>query len=319
MRDLANDVDLYRASIEFSWFHVGTGIKLNLWKGDIINWSFDAGPEFKIAAADGLYELNLPYPTRRISRTCWKQFDNAADGNSCPFAAQGAMDYVHFPSADPAACDKGYETANGCLAHGMKRYYGAILAEPQGVRIRTTRPARGFGRSPLTSVSLVAESSRPGGAGVYTDSAMPVNCKTAAGRDESDYYEALGIVSEGPIGAFGVNHKLDGQYYHGSPGPLGLRTALGSDPAGAQDYFSLDESGNQTGGDWRKVYYGSSTYKDNFAAGTAFLVMRRFDAKGLQLSKPAEHQMEAIVQSGMKGWWDSRPCVYSPYQSSGSP
>jgi len=26
MRDLANDVDLYRASIEFSWFHVGTGV-----------------------------------------------------------------------------------------------------------------------------------------------------------------------------------------------------------------------------------------------------------------------------------------------------
>jgi hypothetical protein len=149
---------------------------------------------------------------------------------------------------------------------------------------------------------------------VYTDSAMPVNCKIAAGRDESDYYEALGIVSEGPLGAFGVNHKLDGQYYHGSPGPLGLRLASGSDPAGAQDYFSLDESGNQTAGDWRKVYYGASTYKDNFAAGTAFLVMRRFDAKGLQLSKPAEHQMEAIVQSGMKGWvWTSPGVrVYGP-------
>ena len=46
------------------------------------------------------------------------------------------MDYTHFPSADPAKCDKGYETPNGCLAHGMKRYYGGILAEPQGVRIK---------------------------------------------------------------------------------------------------------------------------------------------------------------------------------------
>jgi len=309
MRDLANDVDLFRASIEFSLYHVGTGIKLNLWKGDVINWSLDAGPEFKITAADGLYELNLPYPTRRISRTCWKQFDNAADGNSCPYATQGAMDYVHFPSADPAACDKGYETANGCLAHCMKRYYGGILAEPQGVRIKDNSTGTwGFGRSPLTSVSLVADSIYDQVVPeVYTDSAMPVNCKIAAGRDESDYYEALGIVSEGPLGAFGVNHKLDGQYYHGSPGPLGLRLAPGTDPAGAQDWFSLDESGNQTGGDWRKVYYGASTYKDNFAAGTAFLVMRRFDAKGLQLSKPAEHQMEAIVQSGMKGWIWSAP------------
>jgi len=54
MRDLANDVDLYRASIEFSLFHVGQGIKLDLWKGDIVNWSLDAGPEFKVTAADGL-------------------------------------------------------------------------------------------------------------------------------------------------------------------------------------------------------------------------------------------------------------------------
>ena len=48
MRDLANDVDLYRATISFSLFHVGTGIKVDLWKGDIVNWSCDAGPEFKV-------------------------------------------------------------------------------------------------------------------------------------------------------------------------------------------------------------------------------------------------------------------------------
>ncbi len=48
MRDLANDVDLYRASLEFSLFHVGTGIKVDLWKGDIVNWTLDAGPEFKV-------------------------------------------------------------------------------------------------------------------------------------------------------------------------------------------------------------------------------------------------------------------------------
>lgn len=31
---------------------------------------------------------------------------------------------------------KGYDTFNGCLAHGMKRYYGAMIAEPQGVTIK---------------------------------------------------------------------------------------------------------------------------------------------------------------------------------------
>ncbi len=304
MRDLANDVDLYRAAIELSLFHVGTGIRLDLWKGEIVNWACDADPEFRVTAADGLYELNLPYPTRKISRTCWKPFDSQA----CPFATSGTLDLVHFPNADAAKCDKGYETENGCLAHGMKRYYGGILAEPQSVRIKDNSTGTwGFGRSPLTSVSLVADSIYdqvlPE---IYTDSAMPVNCKIAAGRDESDFYEALGIVGEGPLVAFGAGHKLDGQYHHGYPGGFGLRQVLGSDPAAAQDWFSLDQSGNQTGGDWRKVFAGNSTYKDNFAAGTAFLVIRRSDAKGLQLSRPGEHQMEAVVSLGMKGWvWTS--------------
>jgi hypothetical protein len=44
MRDLANDVDLFRAEIAFSLFHVGTGIKVDLWKGNIVNWSCDSGP-----------------------------------------------------------------------------------------------------------------------------------------------------------------------------------------------------------------------------------------------------------------------------------
>ena len=304
MRDLANDVDLYRAALEFSLFHVGTGIKLDLWKGEIINWACDAGPDFKVTAADGLYELNLPYPTRKISRTCWKSFNSQA----CPYSTVGALDLVHFPSADATKCDKGYDTPNGCLAHGMKRYHGGILAEPQSVRIKdNSTGVFGFGRSMITSVSLIADSIYnqvlPE---VYTDSNMPVNCKVAAGRDESDFYEALGVVCEGPV-TFGAGHKLDGQYHHGYPGSFGLRAVPGDDPAGAQDWFSLDQSGDVTNGDWRKVFSGNSTYKDNFAAGTAFLVIRRSDAKGLQLSRPSEHQMEAIVQSGMKGWiWTSQ-------------
>ena len=321
MRDLANDVDLYRAAISFSLFHVGQGIKLDLWKGDIVNWTVDAGPEFKATASDGLYELNLPYPTRKISRTCWKVFDSQV----CPYAGHGALDLVHFPSGDATRCDKGYDTANGCLAHGMKRYYGAILAEPQGVRIKdNSTGVWGFARSPLTSVSLVADSIYdqvlPE---IYTDTDMPVNCKVAAGRDESDFYEALGIVGEGPLVAYTtprmedndgdsvaetfVGHTLDGQMHHGFPANnYGLRTVLGDDPAGANDFFSLDQSGSQTGGDFRKVYSGASTFKDNFAAGTAFVVIRKADAKGLQLSKPGDHAMIATVSMGMRGWvWTS--------------
>jgi hypothetical protein len=334
MRDLANDADLYRAALSFSLFHVGTGIKLDLWKGDIVDWSCDAGPEFKVTASDGLYELNLPYPTRKISRTCWKAFNSQA----CPFADHGAMDLVHFPDAAANSCDKNYDTPNGCLAHGMKHYYGGIIAEPQGVRIKdNSTGVWGFGRSMLTSVSLVADSIYdqvlPE---VYTDTEMPVNCKVAAGRDESDFYEALGIVGEGPLVAYTpthyedkdgdgnaetlVGHTLDGQAHHGFPkNDYGLRTVLGADPAGAGDFFSLDQSGNQTGGDFRKVYSGNSTFKDNFAAGTAFIVIRRSDAKGLQLSNPGDHAMIATVQQGLSGWvWTSPgvrvygPCMVNP-------
>lgn len=159
-------------------------------------------------------------------------------------------------------CDKGYETLNGCRAHGMKRFFGGVLVEPQGARIKDNSTGTwGFGRSSITSVSLVAESIYdevlPE---IYTDSAMPVNCKIAAGRDESDFYNALGIVGEGPLGAFGRGHKLDGQLHHGSPGPLGLREVLGSDPAGTDHFFSRGQSGNVAGGDWRKAFAGASTY-----------------------------------------------------------
>ena len=308
MRDLANDVDLYRADIELSLFHVGACIKLNLWKGEIVNWSLDSGPEFKVSAADGLYELNLPYPCRKITRSCWKQFNGVA----CPYSTAGALDLVHFPSADGSRCDKGYDTPNGCLAHGMKRYYGGIVAEPQAVRIKDNSTGTwGFGRSMITSVSLVADSIYDQVVPeVYTDSDMPVNAKMAAGRDESDFYQGLGIVCEGPV-TFGTGHKLDGQENHV---PYSPRTIAGTDPAGPTDFFSLDQSGNQTGGDWRKVFFGNSTYRDNFAAGTAFVVIRRADAKGLQLSRLGEHQMEVVVQQGMKGWvWTSPGVrVYGP-------
>jgi hypothetical protein len=286
MRDLANDVDLFRAEIAFSLFHVGTGIKVDLWKGNIVNWSCDSGPEFRVTAADGLYELNLPYPTRKISRTCWKSFNSAA----CPFGSQGALDLIRFPGADSGRCDKGFDTPNGCQAHGMNDYYGGVMAKPQGVRIKdNSTGVWGFGRSTLTSVSLVADSIYdqvlPE---IYTDSAMPVNAKIASGRDESDFYSALGIAGEGPLGAYGAGHKLDGQYHHGYPGSLGLMTSLGADP--------------------NPVTFGMDTDAGpERAAGTAFVMLRRSDAKGLQLSRLSEHSMEVVVAQGLGGWTWTAP------------
>ena len=63
---------------------------------------------------------------------------------------------------------------------------------------------------------------------------------------------------------------------------------------------------NLAGGDFRKVYSGNSTFLDNFAAGTAFVVTRRSDAQGLQLSSPGDHGMIATVTQGLSGWvWTS--------------
>jgi hypothetical protein len=225
---------------------------------------------------------------RLTQDTCWKPFNSDA----CPFASQGALDLVHFPEADPTRCDKGFDTPNGCRAHGMADYYGGIMAKPQGVRIKdNSTGVWGFGRSTLTSVSLVADSIYdqvlPE---IYTDSPMPVNCKIASGRDESDFYAAIGIVGEGPLGAYGTGHKLDGQYHHGYPGSLGLMTSLGPDP--------------------NPVTFGMDTDAGpERAAGTAFLMIRRSDAKGLQLSRLSQHAMEAVVAQGLSGWVWTAPGV----------
>lgn len=317
MRDLTNDVDIFRAGIEFSLFHVGTGLLLNLWKGEIVDWSMDSGPVFTVTAADGLYELTLPYPTRKISRSCWKCFD---DGLGCPFTAQSTgMDTEHFETAESSSCDKGYDTPNGCLAHGMKHYFGGVLAEPQGVRIKdNSTGVWGFGRSQFTSTSIISDSIYdqviPE---IYTDDetwtdsegntmvGMPVNCKIAAGREESDFYQALGIIGIGPITLHPdmSRHTLDGQNNHGFPGKNGFRWVPGNDPAGQYDFFSLDAvAGFLSGLDWRKVVAGSSVFTDNFSAGVAFLTIRRTDEKGIQLSRAIDHQIQAVVLKGLQGW-----------------
>ena len=88
---------------------------------------------------------------------------------------------------------------------------------------------------------------------------------------------------------------------------------LGTDPAGPTDFFSLGQSGNQNGGDWRKAFAGASTYKDNFAAGTAFLELKRSDPKGIQLTRLGEHEMQAIVAQGLSGWVWTAPGVDQDY------
>jgi len=127
----------------------------------------------------------------------------------------------------------------------------------------------GFGRSTVTATSIISDSiwgnaiqeiwcNDDGDPG----KAFWVNCMIAAGRDESDFYDALGIVGAGPIGRYTgmlvyqnadgyryiIAPMLDGQPPHGfkvdgslnvvSNNPtMGLREVVGTDPQ--SDSFSL--------------------------------------------------------------------------------
>jgi hypothetical protein len=135
---------------------------------------------------------------------------------------------------------------------------------------------------------------------IYTDSPFPVNCLVASGREESDFYDVLGIVGAGPVGSLSAGMmvdnayqgpELDGQPHHGfgtEHPSYGLRQVLGNDPAGATEPFCLTDMGVLP--------------TDVYAAGVAFQEMRRVDAKGFQPSALAEHAMKAWVMQGLKGW-----------------
>jgi hypothetical protein len=335
MIQCANDTELKKARIELSFFHMETGYKNDLWAGEIIDWKSDDGPEFVVQASDIISALTLQSPVRNVSRTCWRIY---ADTNfGCPVDKNAdTRDLAHFPNADMASCDLGYDTGNGCLAHVVAiKSFGGAQVDPQQVKIldNSTGTIFGFGRDLITPTSQINDSIW--GATLpeiwHNDDGIPqrgipVNCRLAAGRDESDFYIALGIVGRGPIGAFTVaqmvdtdgdgiaetfiGSTLDGQPHHGfkqtnSTGAftnsgLGLREVLGTDPAGDTDYFSLGRVGT-TPNNFREVVAAGSVYEQNYAAGTSFLEIRRTDQKGVQLSPVSSHQMVAMISQGLTG------------------
>ena len=184
---------------------------------------------------------------------------------------------------------------------------------------------------------------------------LPVACKIAAGRGEDQFYIALGIVGRGPLGAFTfpqmwtsygatqpdtfMGSTLDGQPNHGfqvgsngvlKPGAIptyGLRQALGTDPAGAHDYFSLGRvtgSGSRPAGWFTQAADGSqmeevedpawdghtadttSSYNLVYSAGVALCEIRRTQASTEGLSYPGQHNLIALVSLGLKGYaWSS--------------
>jgi hypothetical protein len=269
---LKNVLNLTRATVTFDLYHVGSQALVQFWKGQIKDWSSDEGDTFQIFCSDAIYELTLPYPPRVITRDCWKPFNLQP---FCPYSTQGG-------GGDPTYCDKGFDTANGCQSHGMDNYFGGVVANPQGVTIRDN----GSSGRPTITVTSIASDTMYGKAlqEVYTNLPMPVPCTIADGRDESDFYEAIGIVGAGPIGKYGAvqNQLLDGQTQHPPYSPIFV---FGSDPEPTP--FSLDAG-------------GSFQYPFK-AAGVARLSIRRTDPKGIQPSTPDSHTMVAEIAEGLKG------------------
>jgi hypothetical protein len=244
MTMLANAVDLYRARVEFSYFHVGSLKKIDLWAGDARPWKGKAAdPTFTLVAADGFHELNLPYPRRKITRQCWKVSDNADNG--CPFMTEGTLytiRTIHAVRRNPqtshsqSCCDQ-VRSLLGRTERLSRPRDGELFrrheAHPQTVVTKDNSTGFvGLFRASLTTASLVSDSiygtAMPE---IYCDFTaeadptygLPVACKLAAFRDEGDFKVGLGIIGEGPLTDFGVPdpvtgkcpHTLDGQPPHG--------------------------------------------------------------------------------------------------------
>lgn len=282
--ELFKTVNFKRGTLVFGFFHVATRILIALWRGAIRDWSRDpASRVIEIRAADGIFELNLPYPTRQITRTCWKEFKSAW----CPYT--GPL----------TTCDKSWEQ---CVERGMTLYFGGEISKPQQVRIEDNSTGTwGWGRSMLKSVSIAEDTIYQRVLQeIYTDIPMKINCDVAAGRDESEFYSALGIVGEGPITGYSsdlTQHLLDDAPPHDPQKNGGWRGVRGIDPSTASfDYFGLSQA------PWGTVPPGST-----YAAGTAFAEIRRTDAKGLQLSKVSDRKMVVMVTGGLGGWTWTAP------------
>lgn len=300
MRDLATDTNLDGATIEFSLFHVGTGIKIDIWKGYVVEFGGDSEDEFELMGQDGI-PLNVLHPIRSVSRNCWKPFN---DGINCiP------------PSSSGTPCDHGLDTEFGCRFHDNIRQFGGHITKPQTVRIKDNSTGTwGIGRLLLNSTSLVNDSidGQPLPE-IYTDVPIPVAGLIAAMRDESDFRDGLAYVGEGPISISEniFEHRLNGSPPHGTKDQalagliFGFRSSSGPEPEALQasGVFPADAD------HWAMLTETSgppAAGTEVFAAGTALVEIRISDAPGLQLTRANENEAVVVVDGGLGGWyWDA--------------
>jgi hypothetical protein len=341
--DYCNAVALSRARVDFCLVFAkyesedptaGTGVLLKLWSGYLQTQGFRGQDDgLEITAFDGVYELNMAYPSRMVSRTCWKKF---ADGVWCPYSETHLNPDTGAPALDPAGnpftfCPKDYEA---CKERGMLLHFGGIRAPAQTVRIKSDT-IKIHGRSEISSVTVASDTiyQRPVPE-IYMDTRkvesvtgedddmvvtwsedgfpMPVVAEVALGVDEDEYYSAIGILSEGPIQSVHADllkHKLDDKAPHDPEKSGGFRSPPGRDPAASSyDFFATNISPWNwpvSAKDATPALPAGTPYPpgSTFAAGTAFCEIRRTDDKGLQLYKVSDRKMVITVTGGMGGWF----------------
>lgn len=327
MTQLANDTDLKFASIDLSLYHVNTGILLQLWKGFILSFVSDGSAIFPVQCSDGLYQVTQQYPIQCISRTCWKTFN---DGVNCPYATQGS-------GGDATSCDYYFDSANGCVSHGMAKYFGGHPAQPQGVFIKDDSTGLfGFQRNRVTAVSIISDTAfgQPLPEIWCNDDGDPLNAFVCNAimldyRDESTFADTIGIVGAGPIGQFTVDdsgspyaqgglvlQNADGYRYilapmtdgftcHGFKVDSNLNISSSSNALGLRQVHGTDPV-NPTTDSFSLGQGTPQVWGPQMAAGTAFAEIRISKPSKIQPSTPDQHSMTVPISKGLGGRvWDS--------------
>jgi len=277
--DYAKQISLERASVRFfvrpnnpfggNGFH-------NLWQGYISTWTWNRNEgTFIIDCEGGLHGLKRSMPRRSGATVCPWQFN---DGVECPYDAHGS-------GGDPDTCDKGLDTANGCIAHGMNNYFGGVNPKPQTVsgKLNDTGFLGAFRKS-YTSTSTPIKSIQSEVIPlVYGVGRQIVPATIFETRDESEFFVAAGIVSEGQIREIG-QVLLDGQTMHPGYAPIIAYGTIGQNIGTHID----------------------SAFRSSH---TCFVSVRRVDDVGFK--NPNEpHSILVEVKNGLYGtsiWWWTGP------------
>lgn len=189
----------------------------------------------------------------------------------------------------------------------ISRQYPGMAVPDQPVNVGGKK-----GISPITATSVTNDTAYGRALkDVFVNNAtqpLPVDCDLIAGRDESEFYAALGIVGRGPISGFysGIDfpHALDGQPHHG-PGALGLRRAYGGTPA-TGDPTAVDDSPDDGSISFALDEVGQPL-PNNPCDGVAFIQIRRVDEKGIQPIQVDQETMKAYLTGGLGCWTWTAP------------